>query len=167
MAKDKNKCEKYELAITDYILGEEMDITREELLNHLATCDNCQKDLTNWRETYAAMRNKAYMEKPETKKKYQEMLERIKSSSCEKVPGKDVNINTKIGAPAGVIWRYLATNGWINVDELPKKTNLNKEIVHEAIGWLGKEGKILMTEEKQTTYVCLADHERKNAQMQE
>ena len=59
---------------------------------------------------------------------------------------------------------------------MPDIKTTEREFAIKLIGWQGKEGKIVMTEEKQTTYVCLpdwssgqaglADHERKNAQMQ-
>jgi hypothetical protein len=173
MAKDKKdiktQCKEFELDLTDYVIGETTFLTKEKqekLFEHLRTCAECRKQFWSWKETWAVMVGKKQSERPEYKAKMEELLAQIKKGalSCEKAPGKEVNINAKIGAPAGLIWRFLATNGWIKVDELPQKTNLNKDIVHEAIGWLGKEGKILMTEEEQNTYVCLAEHERKSYQ---
>lgn len=73
----KNKCDKYGIAITDYVLGEEMDITYDELFNHLRECVECRKDLANWQTTYAALRTDAYHKTPEAKKRMQELLDKI------------------------------------------------------------------------------------------
>ncbi len=162
MAKDK--CEKYGLAITDYILGEEMDISREDLFNHIASCEKCQKDLENWRETYAAMRNKAYMEKPETKQKYQEMLERIKSPKCNpgnQLPsGTDIDINKEYGWHAGILWRHLAENGPTKEEEIPVKIQADKDKAKIVTGWLMGEKKVCLRQVKGEKYIYLTKDEQ-------
>lgn len=160
----KNNCEKYGIAITDYILGEEMNISREELFNHLATCDKCRNDLTNWRDTYAAMRNKAYLEKPETKKKYNEMLERIKSSQCcsdGKLPdGVDININLEYGWYAGTLWHHLGEYGPTKVEDVPAKIKVDADKVKYVTGWLMGEKKVCMKQVKNATYIYLTKEEQ-------
>ena len=172
--KSKNQCEKYGLAITDYVLGEEMDISREELFNHIATCENCQKDLANWRNDYAALRNKAYFEKPETKKKYQEMLNRVKSSPArpesirdsqcglgDKLPdGIDVNINLEYGWYAGTLWHHLGEYGPVRLEDIPEKINADMDKVKYVTGWLMGEKKVCMKQAKDSLYIYLTKEEQ-------
>lgn len=172
--KGKSGCEQYGLAITDYILDEEMDITKEELFNHLASCENCRNDLANWRETYAAMRNKAYLEKPETKKKYDEMLnrvksasgglDRVKSSQCRpdaKLPdGVDININLEYGWYAGTLWQHLAANGPTKIEDVPKIINTDADKAKVVSGWLMGEKKLCMKQAKDAKYIYLTKDEQ-------
>lgn len=162
--KTKDTCEKYGIAITDYILNEEMSMSREELFNHLASCAKCQKDLSGWSDTYSAMRNKAYMEKPETKQKYNEMLERIKSSSCDlsaKLPdGVDININLEYGWHAGILWRHLGESGPTKVDDIPAKINLNLDKAKVVTGWLMGEKKVCVRHSKNSEYLYLTKEEQ-------
>lgn len=162
--KATDPCEKYGLAITDYILGAEMDMPREELFNHLASCESCRKDLANWRDTYSAMRNKAYMEKPEIKKKYQEMLERIKSSQCSSVDkiqgGTDININMEYGWHAGILWRHLGEYGPTKVEEIPAKINLDTDKARVVTGWLMGEKKVCLKQVKNAEYIYLTEAEQ-------
>ena len=158
-------CEKYGIAITDYILGEEMDITPAELFKHVANCAHCHKDLINWRDTYAAMSNQAYLEKPEVKQKYQQMLESIKRGKACSTVGlpqgeKLIDIQWEIGHPAGTIWNLLGKYGKMKLDELAKQSNLNPVIFERAIGWLANENKICMSEAKGATYVYLTPTEQ-------
>jgi len=170
--KGKSACEKYGLAITDYILDEEMDIPKEELFNHLASCDSCRKDLANWRDTYMAMQNKAYMEKPETKKKYDEMLNRVKAStgsaktlsqcsSSAKLPdGVDININLEYGWYAGTLWQHLAANGPAKIEEVPKILNTDADKAKIVSGWLMGEKKICLRHAKDAQYIYLTKDEQ-------
>ena len=171
-AKATDPCEKYGIAITDYILGEEMDIPREELFTHLAACEHCRKDLANWRDTYSAMRNKAYMEKPETKKKYQEMLARIKSSASSVVPssqcsagdklqgGIDININKEYGWHAGILWSHLGENGPTKEEDIPAKIQADKDKAKVLTGWLMGEKKVCMKQINQDKYIYLTKEEQ-------
>ncbi|MFA5795163.1 MAG: winged helix-turn-helix domain-containing protein [Candidatus Brocadiia bacterium] len=164
MAK-KSKCEKYGMAITDYILGEQMDMPESELFSHVANCDNCRKDLVNWRNTYAAMKNKAYLEKPEVQQKYRHMLESIKQGkACPEAnlpkDEKLIDIQWEIGHPAGTIWNHLAKHGKMTMEELVGKSSLKPIIFERAIGWLAKENKICMTQAKDAVYVYLTPTEQ-------
>jgi hypothetical protein len=47
-----------------------------------------------------------------------------------------------IGGAAGKIWHYLNENGEASVNKITTETELNKNDVHRAIGWLAKEDKI-------------------------
>jgi hypothetical protein len=53
-----------------------------------------------------------------------------------------MSITSEIGEAAGKIWRYLDKNGATSVAKLSTETELNKNDVQRAIGWLTKEGKL-------------------------
>ena len=120
--------------------------------------------MANWRETYTAMRNKAYMEKPEIKKKYQEMLERIKSPKCNpgnKLPdGTDINIDMEYGWHAGILWRHLGEYGPTKVEDIPAKINLDTDKARVVTGWLMGEKKVCMRHTKNAQYIYLTKDEQ-------
>lgn len=51
-------------------------------------------------------------------------------------------MESTIGEVAGVIWRYLNQNGEASVNKIATDTQLGKNEVQRAIGWLAKEGKL-------------------------
>jgi hypothetical protein len=55
-------------------------------------------------------------------------------------------IKNLIGENAGKAWKCLDENGETSFSKLAKATNLNKEELLLAIGWLAREGKIYQTE---------------------
>lgn len=151
MAKKKNNndpCEKFGIAITDYILGEEMDITPAELFNHVANCEHCRKDLLNWRNTYAEMNNQAYLKRPEVQEKYQKMLESIKKGepwlpADVAKSGQKADRDKEIGTPAGALWNIIAREKIIRVADIPKK--MDKYDIDQSLGaygWLANERKV-------------------------
>ena len=60
-----------------------------------------------------------------------------------------------IGAAAGKIWEYLDTNGATSVTKVTKETELNRNDVQRAIGWLAKEGKLNFEMEGRTELLSL------------
>jgi predicted HTH transcriptional regulator len=60
-----------------------------------------------------------------------------------------------IGATAGKIWEYLEENGATSVTKLTKETELNRNDVQRAIGWLAKEGKLNFEMEGRTELLSL------------
>lgn len=74
-----NPCEKYELAITNYVLGEAIPIPKEELFNHLRKCPNCREDLKDWQATYSVMRAEAYDARPEVKARSKAFIKKLAS----------------------------------------------------------------------------------------
>ena len=60
----KDPCEEYGLAITNFVIGEKMNMTKERLFEHLRQCQKCQDDLRNWKATHAAMRATALDSSP-------------------------------------------------------------------------------------------------------
>ncbi|MDD1627658.1 MAG: winged helix-turn-helix domain-containing protein [Methylococcaceae bacterium] len=45
---------------------------------------------------------------------------------------------------AGKVWQYLDQNGATSVTKITKETGINKNDVQRAIGWLLKEGKLVI-----------------------
>ena len=60
-----------------------------------------------------------------------------------------------IGAAAGKIWEYLEENGASSVTKVTKETELNRNDVQRAIGWLAKEGKLNFETEGRTELLSL------------
>lgn len=51
-------------------------------------------------------------------------------------------MSNTIGDAAGIIWKYLETNGPSSVNKVTTETGINKNDVQRAIGWLSKEDKL-------------------------
>jgi len=149
--KAKNPCEKYELAITDFVMGREMKMPKEELLEHLKTCKNCRRDLTDWQDTYTVMKTEAYYNTSEGKKKMKDSFEALKRkmAGVEKEIPKTLPpvIDTKwlVGSAAGKILDCLRKNGFVMaIPELRHKTGLVDYPFYEGIGWLDREKKVIV-----------------------
>jgi len=163
-----HKCDKYEIAITDYVLGEEMDITKQELLEHLRSCEKCLKDLSNWQNIYGTLRTEAYHNRPEVKAKWEAFIKEVTSkplAEIKKIAGeKAVNTDVVVGGAAGAIWRVVAYNGKIAMLNLKQETKLPDKTFERAIGWLLREDKVQITEAQQTEFITLSDKEREQKQ---
>ena len=53
-------------------------------------------------------------------------------------------VESIFGTKAGVVWRALNQNGPTNIGDLVRITSMSREEVFGAIGWLGRENKILV-----------------------
>jgi len=51
-------------------------------------------------------------------------------------------MSNTIGNAAGIVWKYLDTNGPSSVNKVTTETGINKNDVQRAIGWLCKEDKL-------------------------
>jgi len=60
-----------------------------------------------------------------------------------------------IGAAAGKIWEYLDENGATSVSKVTKETEISRNDVQRAIGWLAKEGKLNFVMEGRTELLSL------------
>ncbi|MFA5793763.1 MAG: winged helix-turn-helix domain-containing protein [Candidatus Brocadiia bacterium] len=163
----KNSCEKYGLAITDYVLGEKMDITKEELIAHLQTCADCRADLKNWKATYSVMRAKAFDAKPEAKEHLEELMMDGSPTNliCHKIKNAQILLgDVEVGAPAGVVWKCVGENGMVKLADLPKMTNLPVEQAYGGYGWLTRQEKLIIIKTKDEKYICLTEAERKQYQ---
>jgi len=66
-----------------------------------------------------------------------------------------MEINPQVGEAAGKIWTLLNDHGPQTLAELKKKFNGSGEIVGLALGWLAREDKVGLSQEKKTLKVAL------------
>lgn len=62
-----------------------------------------------------------------------------------------------IGATAGKVWKFLQTSGESSLAAVERGVGGPKPLVCMAIGWLAREGKISMRQEKRSLQLCLVD----------
>ena len=52
----------------------------------------------------------------------------------------------QVGQTAGIVWQRLATAGPISLTGLAKELKISRDLVMQAIGWLAREGKVVITQ---------------------
>ena len=67
-------------------------------------------------------------------------------------------MNAEIGDAAGVIWRYLEGREDTTLAKVKQDTKLSDQRLLMAVGWLAREGKLTLTQEKRTLKVRLHGH---------
>ena len=65
----------------------------------------------------------------------------------------------EIGATAGKVWNFLHNSGESSLSAVERGVGASKQLVCMAIGWLAREGKIALRQEKRSLQVCLTDGE--------
>ena len=63
------------------------------------------------------------------------------------------------GFNAGVVWEALNQNGASNIRNLVKVTSLSREDVYGALGWLGREDKIVLEQKGRAMIFSLREEE--------
>jgi len=63
----------------------------------------------------------------------------------------------EIGSTAGMIWRTLHAKGELSLAQLKKEVNGKTPIFDWAIGWLAREDKIVITQEKRSFCIRLTE----------
>jgi len=66
-----------------------------------------------------------------------------------------MEINAQVGETAGKIWHLLNQEGPQTFPQLRRKLNGTGEIVSFALGWLAREDKVDITQDKKTLTVAL------------
>jgi len=61
----------------------------------------------------------------------------------------------EIGDTAGEVWKMLVDNGPMSLTKLVKAIGRPRDMVMQAIGWLAREDKIWIEEEKRSRVVSL------------
>lgn len=69
------------------------------------------------------------------------------------------NIESIFGTNAGVVWKALSKNGPNNIADLVKATSLSREEVFGALGWLGRENKIVLEKRGRALIFSLSESE--------
>jgi len=67
----------------------------------------------------------------------------------------ELNMADSIGAAAGVLWKYLDTNGASSATKITKDTSLDTKSVQRAIGWLSSEDKLNIEMKGRTETISL------------
>ncbi len=63
----------------------------------------------------------------------------------------------QIGETAGQVWNFLRENGKSSVSAVEKGVRAPKLLVHMAVGWLAREGKLDFVEEKGSLKLWLTE----------
>ncbi len=61
----------------------------------------------------------------------------------------------EIGTTAGAIWKILHTNGELTLSQLKKQSKAKTPLFDWAIGWLARENKIALRQQKRTVRIRL------------
>jgi len=61
----------------------------------------------------------------------------------------------QIGETSGVVWKTLADNGPLTMAKLVKAVGRPRDLVMQAIGWLAREDKVSIEEERRSRIVSL------------
>lgn len=72
----------------------------------------------------------------------------------------DTPSNHSIGDYAGLIWNYLNSNGSTSIIKLKSEINCSASLVHLALGWLTREGKVEFKKNNGHLYVNLTEGDR-------
>ncbi len=62
---------------------------------------------------------------------------------------------TQIGETAGAVWRILADKGPLSMTKLVKAVGEPRDTVMQAIGWLAREDKLVITDKGKSRMVAL------------
>lgn len=62
----------------------------------------------------------------------------------------------KIGINAGKVWTILDENGRQNVKEVKKAAKLTEKDLYAALGWLAREGKVVMEKVEKEIFISLS-----------
>ncbi|MEA5127697.1 MAG: winged helix-turn-helix domain-containing protein [Proteiniphilum sp.] len=62
----------------------------------------------------------------------------------------------QIGINAGKVWSVLDEGGRQNVKEIKKATKLTDKDLYAALGWLAREGKVILEAEEKEVFASLS-----------
>ncbi|WP_298860986.1 winged helix-turn-helix domain-containing protein [uncultured Gimesia sp.] len=61
-----------------------------------------------------------------------------------------------IGVVAGVVWKYLSEHDPVTLSKLSREIDAPRDLVMQAVGWLGREGKIDFQKGSRSKLISLA-----------
>jgi hypothetical protein len=67
-----------------------------------------------------------------------------------------IDIQT-VGETAGLVWQYLTKHGRTTLIMLERGISAPSETVLMAVGWLAREGKVELSQEKHSVYIQLTE----------
>lgn len=65
--------------------------------------------------------------------------------------------NVSIGHVAGSVWHYLAANGPVTISRLVKDSEVSRDLVMQAVGWLAREGKVQFVDTPRSRLISLTE----------
>lgn len=66
-----------------------------------------------------------------------------------------MEIKGQVGETAGKVWQALSNDGPQTISQLKRKLNGESELLNFAIGWLAREDKVELTQDKRNIRVQL------------
>lgn len=60
-----------------------------------------------------------------------------------------------VGIVAGLVWKYLDTNGAVTLSKLAREIDAPRDLVMQGVGWLAREGKIEFQEGARNKLIAL------------
>jgi hypothetical protein len=63
----------------------------------------------------------------------------------------------QIGDTAGLVWHHLNANGPRTLTQLAKDVDAPRDVIMQAVGWLAREDKIVIDEDRNKKIVSLRD----------
>jgi len=165
--KPTNQCDKYAISITNYVLGEKIDVPEAELAEHLKSCEKCRAEFTDWQNVYATLRTEAYHKKPEVKAKWEKFIKELvnqpasldfsalpppcRIGKVDETQRKALEeAKKKIFLASGKLCQFLKTNGPTPLMKLRKGTGLISDPFYETMGWLTMNEIVVPTSGKNT-----------------
>lgn len=148
--RNKKDCKKYGLAITNYVLGEKINVTPGELFSHLLVCKKCREELFDWQNNIAVLGAEEYHNRPEVKKETESLIRKLKKElTSQPRPGKKpINTKLEITSAAEKIYNCVKTNGKIALPVIRQKTGLIDYPFYEAVGSLVIKEKLILIKDK-------------------
>ncbi|MBN71937.1 MAG: hypothetical protein CME32_21980 [Gimesia sp.] len=62
-----------------------------------------------------------------------------------------------IGVVAGLVWQYLSENEPVTLSKLSREIDAPRDLVMQAVGWLGREGKICFHKGSRSKLISLLE----------
>ena len=75
----------------------------------------------------------------------------------------ELTVESIFGMKAGIVWKALNQNGPSNIGDLVKSTSMSREEVFGALGWLGREDKILVEQKGRAMIFSLREAEARSS----
>jgi hypothetical protein len=67
----------------------------------------------------------------------------------------EITVESMFGTDAGIVWEALSQNGPSTIENIVKTTGLRREFVYGALGWLGRENKIVLEKRGRAMVISL------------
>lgn len=74
----------------------------------------------------------------------------------------EITVESIFGTKAGIVWKALNQSGPSNIGDLVKTTSMSREEVYSALGWLGREDKILVEKRGRAMVFSLRESEARS-----